>query len=101
MRGGNNPLSRRGAASFYRGGSGAGYARMVAKQNLLVVGLASRRAGIGDYLSIKEMGCVITHRILDGQGAFPVAKPGEQGRFVKKNVHTLVMPISRESLSES
>jgi hypothetical protein len=30
------------------------------------------------------------------KGAFPVAKPGERGVFVKKNVHILVMPISRE-----
>jgi hypothetical protein len=65
-------------------------------------GRAGKPQGRGWGLSIhlKDGLCHNPSYFWMDKGAFPVAKPGERGVFVKKNVHTLVMPISRESLSE-
>lgn len=49
-----------------------------------MVGLASRRAGIGDYLSIKEMGCVITHRIFGWKRGPSGRRIRRAGRFCEK-----------------
>lgn len=52
--GGNNPLSRRGAAPFYRGGSGAGYARMGNKRTCWWSGWQAAGSGLGIIYPLKR-----------------------------------------------
>jgi hypothetical protein len=52
--GGNNPLSRRGAAPFYRGGSGAGYARMGNKRTCWWSGWQAAGPGLGIIYPLKR-----------------------------------------------